>query len=94
MIRKLQRWFQSQLGPAVRVEYNPVIGKWRVQYRYGSWGIWLSAWNRKTFAEEFDNINDAYETMAQHREKLCIDKAGGLGKYDRIISFASTKVRW
>jgi hypothetical protein len=91
MIRKLQRWWLSNQGPAVQMEYNPAINKWRVRCRYNSFGTWLDCWHPRTGCTQFDNINDAQETMDRHREKLHIDDGG---KWDRIISFVSPKIKW
>jgi hypothetical protein len=93
MIRKLQRWWLSQFGPAVKVEYNPVLGKWRVRVRYSSFGIWLTGWHPKTFKETFDNLTDTYACEAHMRDRhLRLDQA--IGEWDRTISFASRKVKW
>lgn len=102
MIRKLQRWWLSQLGPAVRVKYLPGSGTWRVEGRYMGFGQWHASpkmlyplkkhgW---TMAPNgcFANINDAMECAKMEAEADRIRDVDG--QCTRVIAFFGRKVKW
>lgn len=102
MIRKLQRWWQSQLGPAVRVKYTPGSGTWRVEKRSLSFGHWYMStkqmyplpshrWNQDKRGN-FTNINDAMECAKLEAEEERIRDLDE--RCSRVIAFSGRKVKW
>lgn len=102
MIRKLQHWWLSQLGRAVRVKYLPGSGAWKVEQRYGSFGPWYtSPWQAYPLESygwtmnrdgNFANISDAMKCAEMARKEECIRHSDE--HQARVISFISRKVRW
>lgn len=102
MIRKLQRWWLSQLGPAVRVRYLPGSGTWRVEKRHGTFGPWYNSTKMLyppkkhgwTMAPNgyFADIIDAMECakMEVEEDRICdVDE-----RCTRVIAFFGRKVKW
>ena len=94
MIRKMHDWWRRLRGPAVKVEYNPVLGKWRVMIRYGTGGDWYEGWSNRTIKTRFDNLTDAFEVRDYWIDKLEIEEKSEIGQWNRVISFISRKGKW